>query len=298
MPVTQPDETPFRSVAVIGPGLLGGSVALAIRDLLPSCELRLWARRESSLELAREMQITPKLYSDLGAAVSGAELIILATPIGAFEDLTRRMLPQLSPQSLVTDLGSVKAYVHRTTGAFLAERGRDFIGSHPMAGSEKQGLEHASTALLAGATCALCNDHQVSEEKMQRLERFWQAIGMKSYRMEPINHDRSVARISHIPHVLAALCARTADMGGVPKEDLRRLAAGGFRDTTRVSSGPAHMWSDILWENDVAIRDTLNYCIEDLHKLIELLEQGDRAGTEQWLAQGKASRECIRKGKR
>ena len=283
---------PFRTVTIYGPGLLGGSVALAVRDNLPDCELRLWARREQPLQLAQTLGIT-HTYTDAKEAARGADLIIFATPIGAFEELARLILPCIDRKSLVTDVGSVKAYVHRTTGEMLTERGRMFIGSHPMAGAETQGLENATPTLLQGATVAITNPHGVPSEMEERLAAFWQALGGRTYSMQPRNHDRAVARISHMPHIMAALAARNALPGDVPMADLQRLASSGFRDTTRVSSGAANMWADILWENDVAVREVLTNCVNDLHRLIFLLEDQDKAGVLRWLTAAKDIREEI-----
>lgn len=289
-----PMQAPFASIAVFGPGLLGGSIARAIRERMPECDLRLWARREQPLELARQQGICDKTYTDPIVAARGAQLIILATPIAVFEDLSRRMLPAIDRNAIVTDVGSVKAYVHRTTGDTLTERGRIFIGSHPMAGTEKQGLEHSDSQLLQGATVALTNPHGAADCMVERLAAFWQALGCSTYLMDPTNHDRTVARISHIPHILAALCARGAITGNVPMTDLQRLAASGFRDTTRVCEGPAGMWADILWENDVAVRGALADCIRDLHYLSDLLENQDRQGVQDWLEEARAARKTVR----
>ncbi|MBR5522684.1 MAG: prephenate dehydrogenase/arogenate dehydrogenase family protein [Akkermansia sp.] len=287
-------QAPFTSIAVFGPGLLGGSIARAIREHMPTCDLRLWARREQPLELARQLGITDKTYTDPIAAARGAQLIILATPIAIFEDLSRRMLPAIDRSAIVTDIGSVKAYVHRTTGYTLTERGRIFIGSHPMAGTEKQGLEHSTATLLQGATVALTNPHKVADCHVERLAAFWQTLGCSTYLMDPTNHDQTVARISHMPHILAALCARGAVAGHTPMKDLQRLAASGFRDTTRVCEGPANMWADILWENDVAVRSVLADCIRDLHDLSDLLENQDKQGVLEWLEAAREARKTVR----
>ncbi len=285
---------PFQCVTICGPGLLGGSIAMAMREYLPQCELRLWARREEPLALARRLGITQETFTDLEAAISGAGLVILATPIGVFGELAARMLPALRPGTIITDIGSVKAYVHRTTGQWLTERGHIFIGSHPMAGAETQGLENARASLLKGATVALTNPHGADKRRVRELASFWRALGCTPYAMEPKNHDRTVARISHMPHVLAGLCARNASGGDVPMADLQRLAASGFRDTTRVCSGGTGMWADILWENDVAVRGALEDCIGDLRTLISLLEKQDKAGLRLWLEEAKAAREEVR----
>lgn len=287
-------ELPFRTVCILGPGLLGGSIALAVRRAMPDCELRLWARREQPLQLARNLGIE-HTYTNARQACSGAQLIILATPIGAFEELSRSILPAIDKNAIVTDVGSVKAYVHRTTGAMLTDRGRKFIGSHPMAGTEKQGMENAFAELLQGATVVVTNPHGVTEADTARLEQFWQQLGCSTYRMEPANHDRTVARISHMPHIVAGLAARNATVGETQTADLQRLASSGYRDTTRVSSGSAHMWADILWENDVAVREILHRCVDDLHQLVSLLENQDKEGVRAWLEEAKSTRELILK---
>lgn len=287
-------QAAYGSITVVGPGLLGGSVAMAVRQHMPGCDLRVWARREQPLAYLREHGVTQHTYTDLQDAVRDAELVILATPIGCFESLAREMLPALREDALVTDVGSVKAYVHRTTGALLTQRGHRFIGSHPMAGTEKTGVENAFADLLRGATVALTNDHGVPAEDEARLAAFWQGLGCSTYAMTPDNHDRAVARVSHVPHVLAALCARAAAGDDVPQADLQRLAAGGFRDTTRVCCGPAPMWADILWENDVAVRRALTDCMGQMQTVIDLLNKQDKAGLRRWLETAADCRRTIR----
>ncbi len=284
---------PFQHVAILGPGLLGGSVAHSLRQAAPDCEIRLWARREQPLELARELNLADIRSTELEPVVKGADLVILATPICAFQMLAEGMLPHLSRQAIVTDVGSVKRYVHRTTGQYLADHNRMFVGSHPMAGAEKQGLEYSNAQLLTGATVAICNEQDVAVEQVERLESFWQLLGGITHRMGAKHHDQSVARISHLPHVLAALCARGAEDKKIPMDDLQALSASGFRDTTRVATGSPNMWADILWENDVAVREALHFCLNDLQKLIEMLEGQDKVATEAWLAEAKETRERI-----
>ena len=287
-------QPPFQTVCILGPGLLGGSIAMAVSQHMPGCELRIWARRQQPLDFVREQGITEHTYTDARAAARGADLIILATPIGAFEELSRYILSAVSKEAVITDIGSVKAYVHRITGAMLTSHGRCFIGSHPMAGAETQGIENARADLIKGATIALTNPHGAPESKVRQLAAFWEALGTSTYVMDPVNHDRTVARISHCPHILAALCARGATLGQEPMEDLQRLAASGFRDTTRVCSGGANLWADILWENDVAVRAALHDCVSDLHHLIDLLESQDKEGVRQWLIAAKDARETVR----
>lgn len=286
---------PYASVAVLGPGLLGGSVAMAVRRHMPACDLRLWARRQEPLTQAEKLGIATHTCLDVQEAVSGAELVILATPIGAFEELTQRMLPALSPHVTVTDVGSVKGYVHRSIGRTLTEHGFRFIGSHPMAGGEKQGLEHARAELMQGAVVPLTNAHDVPQSELHRLASFWQQLGCHTCEMSPELHDETVARVSHMPHILAALCARNALTGAAKLEDLQQLAASGFRDTTRVSSGGASMWADILWSNHSAIQAAISDCMTDLQRINDLLKAQNKAALNEWLETAKTARESIRR---
>lgn len=284
------DQLIYPSIAVLGPGLLGGSIAKAVRELMPGCELRLWARREEPLELARRLGITEHTCRDIGEAVRGAQLVILATPVGSFERLVGAMQPALAPGALVTDVGSVKGVVHAGIGRTLTQAGHAFIGSHPMAGAEKQGLEHARADLIQGATVALTNPHGVPAAQLQRLAAFWQALGGRTCVLSPEEHDNAVACISHVPHILAALCSRRASAAG---ETERLLVSTGFRDTTRVSSGGAAMWADILGSNSPAIRRVLRDCMADLQALDALLERQDTAQLSTWLEQAKDAREKL-----
>lgn len=293
MSTASPQMLPFSGVAVLGPGLLGGSVAMAVRQCMPECKLSLWARRPQPLELAQQLGIATHTTLDAQEAVRGAQLVILATPIGTFPQLVQAILPALEPGALVTDVGSVKASVHDSAGQLLTEKGHFFIGSHPMAGAEKQGLEHARADLLRGAMVALTNPHGVPADKLARLADFWQKLGCRTHVMTPAGHDTTVAHISHVPHILAALCARSAVQGDAPAEDLRLLASTGFRDTTRVSSGSPTMWADILCANAPAIRAALAACISDLQAIENLLEQRDEQALTSWLKQAKDARESV-----
>ena len=288
-----PRKLPFSTVAVLGPGLLGGSIAKAVREHMRGCELRLWARRKAPLLMAEEMGITRRTCLDIQDAVRGADLIILATPIGVFPDLAECMIPALSPGALVTDVGSVKGSVHHSAGERLTRAGHFFIGSHPMAGAESQGLEHARAELLRGAVVALTNPHNAPAELLERLTAFWRELGCRTCELSPEQHDAAVARISHLPHILAALGARNAVGGNVPDDRLQMLAATGFRDTTRVSAGGAAMWTDILSGNRNAVLSALQDSIEDLRRLAMLLEQQDTHALCAWLEEARQARERI-----
>ncbi|MGC4016095.1 MAG: prephenate dehydrogenase/arogenate dehydrogenase family protein [Luteolibacter sp.] len=200
----------FKKVAVLGGGLLGGSLALALVNKHPSTTVSLWARREETSSRAKAMGI-PGATSDLREAVAGAELVVLAVPVGAMPALVQAALEAGLPTgALVTDVGSVKGIVHSTLPAVLATHGIVFIGSHPMAGSEHGGIEAAKATLFESAACILTDDQHAPAALRTSLETFWQAVGCRTAWMISAIHDELVARISHLPHVLAAAGATVA----------------------------------------------------------------------------------------
>lgn len=272
----------FSSVAIAGPGLLGGSLALALRTRMPQVHVRLWGRRQEPLEYALASGAAHAVSTRLEDVVREADLVVLATPVGVMPRLAEAMLPALKPGALVTDVGSVKGCVHQTVGSALTRAGAAFIGSHPMAGSEKQGMEHASAELFQGSTCILTNDEHVHEDMLLLLQRFWERVGCHCIRMKAPDHDSSVARISHLPHVLSALCVHGALDGG-DVELLGLVSAGGFRDTTRVSMGEPSMWAEILAENAPAVLERLEEVLSQLGSVRERLASGDKEALRAWL---------------
>lgn len=282
-------QTSFSSIAILGPGLLGGSLALAVRAQMPHVHVRLWGRREEPLEYARSSGAAHLASTRMEEAVEGADLVVLATPVGVMSRLVSGMLPMLRRGALVTDVGSVKGCVHQAVGSVLTKAGMAFIGSHPMAGSEKQGMEHASAELFRDATCILTNDEHVHEDVLLLLQRFWERVGCHCVRMKAVDHDSSVARISHIPHALSALCTHAALDGG-DVERLGLLSAGGFRDTTRVSMGEPSMWAEILTENAPAILERLDDALDQLGEVRNRLASGDKEALREWLKAAAESR--------
>lgn len=279
----------FPVVAIIGPGLLGGSLALALKSQKPRVHVRLWGRRQGPLDYALSVDAADVASSNLEEVVAGADLVVLATPVGVMPGLVSGMLPFLKPGALVTDVGSVKGCVHQSIGAVLARSGVAFIGSHPMAGSEKQGMEHAVGTLFQGATCILTNDEHVHEDMLLKLQRFWEGAGCYCVRMRSVDHDLSVARISHIPHALSALCVHSALDGG-DENLLGLLSAGGFRDTTRVAMGEPSMWAEILTENSAAVLARLDAALEQLKEIRQYVAVNDRQTLCAWLKAAAESR--------
>ncbi len=274
----------LRHVTIIGVGLLGGSLGLAIKRRYPGAQVAGVGRREASLREALEAGAIDRAHLEPGEAVGQSDLVILATPVGAFQKHLLAIRDRLKPGAIVTDVGSTKAAVVRMAANALGEDG-PFVGSHPMAGSELKGANHARADLFEGALCVLTPTPQTPPALVRRVEAFWRDIGMKTVRMDAAAHDKAVAVVSHLPHALAAL------LMGLPSEDDLKLAAGGFRDMTRLAGGDSEMWRDILMTNRKNLLAAIDRLDEQLMRLRDLLEVGDAPAIQTLLAEAQKRRE-------
>ncbi len=225
--------------------------------------------------------------ADAAEAVRGAELVVLATPVGAMGEVAERMLPGLAPLALVTDVGSVKGPVLAALAPVLEGAAR-FVGSHPMAGGEQAGMEHASGELFQGAACIVTPGENGSGGAVREVSAFWGALGCRVYEMSAAEHDRAVALVSHVPHLVAAALAHAAAEGGGRVLD---LAGPGFRDCTRVALGPPAMWAEILRENREAVLAGLEGVRRALADAAGALEGNEDLST--WLDSAKAARSLV-----
>ncbi|MCS5540943.1 MAG: prephenate dehydrogenase/arogenate dehydrogenase family protein [Roseibacillus sp.] len=281
--------TDFRRIAVLGPGVLGGSVALAVGKRHPDCSVILWGRNP---ERVAEIRATgfECVTDDLSLAVHDAELVILAVPVGALKRLGRRVLEAgLAGGACITDVGSVKVHPHESLGKDMKDRSVSFIGSHPMAGSERTGFEAADADLFVGAPCILTNENEQPEDEVQRLMGFWTGLGARSAVMSASEHDRLVARISHLPHILSSVCALVALEN--PKDG--RFAGQGLRDTSRIAAGDPAMWLEILVENRHQITKPLREGASILNRLADSLATGDEEAILRVLEEGQARRQTL-----
>lgn len=280
----------FSHISILGGGLLGGSLALALTQLPKPPRVRTWFRRQENLAPATAIGI-PGCTSDLSEAVEQADLVVLAVPVGAMPGLIADALQAGLPRHcLVTDVGSVKATPHKTLHPLLVPHGIPFIGSHPMAGSERKGLDAVRPDLFVNAACLLTNDQHVSSDLTAALEEFWQQLGCRTAWMSATKHDQLVALISHLPHVLAAGAARTC----LADPSLGAFGGGGLRDTTRVAAGDPAMWAEIVTENRTALVGPLRSLINDLASFLDTLESGDQEAARQWLDNAKHLRDQLK----
>jgi len=282
-------KTDFPTITILGSGLLGGSLALALAALENPPKIRLWARKQETVAAAEKLGI-PGITADLAAAVKDADLVILAVPVGSMAGLVTAALEAGLPDGcLITDVGSVKRVPHRRIVPLLNGRKIRFIGSHPMAGSERNGLGAVSVSLFQNAACLLTNDDGAPAEQTAALERFWKAIGCRTSWMSASIHDELVARISHLPHIIAASAARVCLKD--PSEG--RFGGGGLRDTTRVAAGNPSMWAEIVIENREALTGLLRESIDDLREILASLESVNQEQARQWLTTAKQRRDPL-----
>ena len=278
------------TIAILGPGLLGGSLALALRERHPEVTVHLWGRREESLAAAREAHAAQLYSTEVSQVVHGATLIILATPVETMPALMAQMTPHLSPEALVTDVGSAKEKVVHSMAALAAATPFHFIGSHPMAGSERTGFAAAKASLFDGATCILTPIESTKPHLLERLQAFWTAIGCRVQTMSPAVHDRTVARISHLPHAVSTAVVRAA-MTADPS--VAQSTGNGFRDATRIAAGDPGLWTGILLENRDQVLAGLQDVQAELRELVAILESMDEVALSRYLSQAQALRRQV-----
>ncbi len=270
------------TVCIVGPGLIGGSLALA------------WRAKEHPITVlcrdadeARSAQHLGEASVDPAAVIPQAAYVFLATPVTTFEAQFRRITPHLSANALVSDVGSTKRAAHVLARQILPP-GR-FIGSHPMAGSEKKGLVHARGDLFHNAPCILTNDSEnpASAESLADLSQLWQSLNTRVSYLDPATHDRLLASVSHLPHVLASALVLTQPPGAIP------LAGGGFRDATRVSAGDTDMWTGILLANADNLLAAITRFESQTAEVRRLIESNDPVAIRAFLDAARRARLSI-----
>ena len=280
----------FRKITIVGVGLLGGSIGLAARQRRLAGEVAGFVRRTASLKDCEKAGAVDYATTDLLAAVSNADLVILCTPLAQMRSLAQQILPALKRGAIVTDVGSVKADVVRELESIIAKAGGHFVGSHPMAGGEKMGVLAARSDLFECAVNILTPTKKSTTAAVRKLERFWKSLGARTLRMDAAQHDLLVSRTSHLPHVTAAALANLVLNPASPKTQAA-LCATGFRDTTRIASGSPEMWRDIALVNRKNIAKSVNAFVAELQKFQSALKSGDAKKVESFFTTAKSRRD-------
>lgn len=281
------DDLSFQKLAVIGPGLLGGSLAMDTRVRRLATEVAVWGRRPEVLAEVEKRGLAHKVSTNLPQVVSDADLIIICTPVEVMGDLARQMAPHLKPGVIVTDVGSVKARVVKEVGEALPAQAH-FVGSHPMAGSEKSGLEAARPKLFQGAITIVTPVEATHPPALGRVKAFWRALGSQVRELHPDEHDRIIALVSHLPHLTASTLVNL--VCNLDPNSLN-FCGKGFGDTTRIASGSPTLWTGILRANRLAVAEAIDGLITELSKAKTLLDS--EPDLEKFLAHAQARRDQM-----
>ncbi|HET8577323.1 MAG TPA: prephenate dehydrogenase/arogenate dehydrogenase family protein [Methylomirabilota bacterium] len=280
----------IRRLCIVGLGLLGGSIAKAARAEGLAEEIVAVGRRLESLEPARRDGVVDRITVDVAEGVSEADFCVLAAPVATVTALLPVVWPALPPDAALTDVGSTKAAIVATAEDLDRSRPRHFVGSHPMAGSEQSGYAISRADLFRGALVILTPTERSDPQAVKRVSEFWEAVGGRVTTMDPASHDRAVAAISHLPHLVA-----DALVDGVLRMDPHFLdvAARGFKDTTRIAASNARVWQQIFQENRGALVEALGAFRQALDHLERLIASGDAAAVERELDRIRRERERL-----
>lgn len=285
----------FKHVAIIGVGLIGGSLGMILRRKGLADSVVGVGRRVENLKLAVELGAIDRYVVDPKEAVREADLVVLATPVDTYERHLKEWATTLRPGTIVSDVGSVKGTLVEGSERLLP-KGILFVGAHPIAGKEKTGVAAGSQDLFKGARCILTPTRQTDQQALQSIRELWEATGSIVACMDPYLHDKIFGAVSHLPHVVAfALMNALREVRDheVPELNLRAHSGGGLRDTTRIAASSPEMWRDIfLWnrENLVTLIETYE---RHLNQLKHLIHSADGAGIEKALEQAKQEREGL-----
>jgi prephenate dehydrogenase len=279
----------FQQITILGPGLLGASLAMAVKERGLAAKVHSWSRRAETRAKCIGADWCDAVFDSPEKAVKGSELVVICTPVETIVPLVEQIAGALIPGALVTDVGSTKSLICREAkGALSADA--TFIGSHPMAGSEQTGMEYARANLFVGATCLITPLDESPAPAIAQISAFWEALGMLLATVSPEKHDEVVAHISHLPHLLASsLCSYLASKD----KTWRNFSGGGLRDSTRVASGDPILWQQILRQNREEVLRAIDGFETELHELKSALLNQDTHAIKALLERGKHYRDGL-----
>jgi prephenate dehydrogenase len=273
-------------LTIVGVGLIGGSIGLAARTRGLARRIRGVGRQRPGLDRALSVGAIDEAFLELGEAARGADLMVFCTPVDRIAAQVLDAAPHCAPETLLTDAGSTKETIVRAIDGNLP-RGVAFVGSHPLAGSEKRGPEHADANLFQGRLTVLTPTAATDPAALQRVAACGQALGSRTCVMPPADHDRALALTSHLPHLLAAALA------GILPSEWQPLTASGFRDTTRIAAGDPTLWTAIFAANRPALLMALARFDERFAAFKQALQAGDSATLHDLLIQAKEVRDAL-----
>lgn len=282
----------INRLAIIGVGLIGGSLARILRDQGEVGEIVGIGRGEANLRRAVELGVVDRYSLDPAAGVAGADLVFLATPVCSIPSIVAEIAPHLADGCVVTDGGSVKEEIVSACEPLMPP-GVHFVGGHPIAGTEHSGVEASFASLYAGKRCIVTPTSRTCPDALAKVVRMWEVAGSEVVVMGTEKHDRVVAAISHLPHMVAYSLVNA--VGGYDRfdENIIRYSAGGFRDFTRIASSDPAMWRDIALMNREAVIEMMDHFAKYFASLRELVAEADGQALERFFRESKESRDSI-----
>jgi prephenate dehydrogenase len=281
----------YRCVVIIGVGLVGGSIGLALRKRGIATKVIGVGSRAATLEAAKKLGAISEIAADLKTAVAEAELVVVCAPVADIVELVRQAAHFCRPGTLITDAGSTKAQIVAELDKAVEEPawGREvhFLGSHPLAGNEKKGPQHASADLFAGRTVVITPTPRTRKEDQAALSEFWASLGANVVPMSADEHDRTLAATSHLPHLVAAAIA------GATPERYVTLTASGWQGTTRIAAGDPLLWRQIMLANRTNLLASLDRFATLLADWRAALDAGDAVELERLLTEAKRIRDAV-----
>lgn len=282
----------INRLAVVGVGLIGGSLARILREKGEVGEIVGIGRGAANLQRAVELGVIDRYEHDLKAGVADADMVFLATPVCTIADIVAEIAPALHAGAIVTDGGSVKEEITLRCEQLLSEN-TYFVGGHPIAGTEKSGVEASFSTLYKGKRCILTPTEKTDSRALEKVVRMWELAGSEVIQMSPRKHDKMLAAISHLPHMVAySLVNAVGDYDGCG-ENILKYSAGGFKDFTRIASSDPVMWRDIALQNRPAVLEMMDFFAASYAELRTLVANADAAGLERFFERSRDHRESI-----
>jgi cyclohexadieny/prephenate dehydrogenase len=285
-------DFPFQRIALIGLGLIGSSIARSVREAAPAVELRGYDADPGVRARALELRLVDIMADTPAAAVENADLVLLCVPVGAMEAAARSIAGAISPDAIISDVGSCKAPVAKALRAALPDG--LIIPGHPIAGTENSGPDAGFAGLFRNRWCILTPEPGTDAAAVERLADFWRNLSARVEIMDPSHHDLALAVTSHLPHLIAYTIVGTAShLETVTEGEVIKYSAGGFRDFTRIAASDPTMWRDIFLSNKEAVLEVLQYFLSDLQTLEKAIERGEGDALFDWFSRTRAIRRAI-----
>lgn len=282
-----------KNIAIIGVGLIGGSFALSLKNAKVVETIFGWDANHENLTLAEQLGIIDRASPSLADAVKDADVVLLAVPVGSMQDVARSVLAYMKSGSILTDTGSVKQTVVDSLEPLAVESDVLFVGGHPISGTERSGAGAAFKELYQGKRCILTPTATTNNAALTIVEQLWCAAGSEVVKMDVIKHDRILAAISHLPHMIAYSLVNSVSSYDRYPENILDFSAGGFRDFTRIASSDPVMWRDIALTNRESLLEMITQFEHFLAELKQDIDHGDMDRLFKFFQQSKISRDAI-----